>query len=62
MDIASLSLNMSQAALKNNASIALAKKVMNVSQQQGSDLLQMLNQPVIATPHPTLGHHIDLKG
>jgi hypothetical protein len=53
---------MSQAALKNNASIALAKKVMNVSQQQGSDLLQMLNQPVIATPHPTLGHHIDLKG
>lgn len=61
MDIAALSMGMAQAQLKNDAGLALAKQVMNVSQQQGKDLLQMLNQP-ISPPHPTLGHQIDLKG
>ncbi len=61
MDIASISMGMNQIKLQNDVSLALAKQVMNVSKQQGSGLLEMLNQPA-AAPHPTSGHLIDLKG
>lgn len=58
MDIAGLSIAMSQANVKQQVSFGLMNKVMDQSEQQGSDLLKMLDQPM----HPNLGQSIDIKG
>ncbi|BAC14682.1 YjfB family protein [Oceanobacillus iheyensis] len=58
MDIAGLSIAMSQANVKQQISFGLMNKVMDQSEQQGSDLLKMLDQPM----HPNLGQSIDIKG
>ncbi|WP_084552379.1 YjfB family protein [Bacillus cihuensis] len=57
MDIAALSIGMSQASLSQNVGIALTKKVMDSSQQNAVQMVEMLQ-----APHPNLGHSIDLKG
>lgn len=57
MDIAALSIGMNQASLSQNVSIALAKKVIETSQQSNEQLLKTME-----APHPTLGKSIDLKG
>ncbi|MFJ5624377.1 YjfB family protein [Peribacillus loiseleuriae] len=57
MDIAALSIGMSQASLSQNIGIALTKKVMDSSQQNAVQMIEMLQ-----APHPTLGHSVDLKG
>jgi hypothetical protein len=56
LDIAALSISMNQASLSQNVSIALMKKVMESSQQNANQMIQM-----IQVPHPTLGKSIDLK-
>ena len=58
MDIAGLSIAMSQANVKQQVSFGLMNKVMDQSEQQGSDLLKMLDQSM----HPNLGQSIDIKG
>ncbi|GLO67381.1 MULTISPECIES: YjfB family protein [Oceanobacillus] len=58
MDIAGLSIAMSQANVQQQVSFGLMNKVMDQSEQQGSNLLKMLDQPM----HPDLGQSIDLKG
>lgn len=57
MDIAALSIGLSQASLSQNVGIALAKTVMDTSQQNAGEMLEM-----IQAPHPDLGHTMDLKG
>lgn len=57
MDIAALSIGMSQASLSQSVSIALTKKVMDSSQQNTVQMIEMLQ-----APHPNLGHSVDLKG
>lgn len=60
MDIAALSVSMSQSSLQQQAGVAVASLAMNASKQQGSQLVNLMNQST--PPHPTLGHSIDLKG
>lgn len=57
MDIAALSMGMSQASLSQSVSIALTKKTMDMAQQNANQMVQMLQ-----APHPTLGKSVDLKG
>lgn len=57
MDIAALSMGMSQSSLAQSVSIALTKKVMDTAQENSVQMLKMLQ-----APHPTLGNSIDLKG
>lgn len=57
LDIAALSIGMNQASLSQGVSIALAKKVMETSQQNANQMIEM-----IQAPHPNLGKSIDLKG
>lgn len=57
MDIAALSMGLSQASVGQSVSIALTKKIMDTAQQSSADLLKMME-----APHPTLGNTIDLKG
>lgn len=57
MDIAALSIGLSQASLGQSVGIALAKTVMDTAQQNTSQMLEM-----VQAPHPNLGHTIDLKG
>lgn len=58
MDIAALSMGMSNASLGQSVSLALTKKTMDLAQQNANQMVQMLQQ----APHPTLGKSIDLKG
>ncbi|WP_082220192.1 YjfB family protein [Domibacillus robiginosus] len=57
MDIAALSVGMSQASLSQSVSLALTKKTMDTAQQNASQMVQML-----PAPHPTLGQSVDVKG
>ncbi|HYK74710.1 MAG TPA: YjfB family protein [Pseudoneobacillus sp.] len=57
MDIAALSIGMSQASLSQSVGIALTKKVMETSEQNNIQLLKMME-----APHPYLGQSIDVKG
>ncbi|MCP3760920.1 YjfB family protein [Domibacillus sp. A3M-37] len=57
MDIAALSMGMSQASLGQNIGLALTKKTMDMAQQNANQMVQMLQ-----APHPTLGNSIDVKG
>lgn len=57
MDIASVSTQLSAAALGQAVSIAVLKNTKNEVQQQGQELVQMLQQSV--TPH--LGRNLDIR-
>jgi hypothetical protein len=57
LDIAALSTGMNQASLGQGVSITLAKKVMETSQQNANQMIEM-----IQAPNPNLGKSIDLKG
>ena len=56
MDIAALSMAMSQANLMQNVSLAVTKQAMDAQQQNTEQLVEMLD-----APHPTSGHTIDLQ-
>jgi len=57
LDIAALSVSMHQASLGQSVSIALTKKALDNTQQNATQMIEMLQ-----APHPTLGNSIDLKG
>lgn len=57
MDIAALSIGLSQASLGQSVGIALVKNVMDTEQQNANQMVEMLQ-----APHPDLGNSIDLKG
>jgi galactitol-specific phosphotransferase system IIB component len=59
MDIAALSVAMSSTRFVQNASIAVMDNIKNVAEQQGSQLLDMMQESL--PEHPTLGNQIDIK-
>ncbi|WP_411801534.1 YjfB family protein [Bacillus glycinifermentans] len=57
LDIAALSVAMSQSSLAQNVNISLTKTAMDTAKQKAEQLID-----AIQAPHPVSGHHIDLKG
>jgi hypothetical protein len=57
MDIAGASVYMKQSQLAEQASVAVTKKVMNVSEQNSQQMIQMLEKSF----HPDLGSNIDVR-
>lgn len=57
MDIAALSISMKQSQLAQSVSLALVKKVMDVSAGNSQNLIKMMELNV----NPNLGSNIDLK-
>lgn len=58
MDIPAVSISLSQTNLKQNVSLTLTKKTMEMQEQSTLALVQMVNS---AAPHPTLGGKIDIS-
>lgn len=65
MDIAALSMGMSQLNVQQQANLSVMKKAMDNSEQQGEFIAKMIEQPAIqkleqaAQPH--LGASVDFK-
>ncbi|HJH10952.1 MAG TPA: YjfB family protein [Metalysinibacillus jejuensis] len=56
MDIAALAMNMSQAKLMQDVSLAVTKQAMEMQEQQTTQLVEMLD-----APHPTAGQNFDIS-
>jgi len=61
MDVAGLSMKLAQNQVKSDASLAMMRNVKDMMNEQGQQLVDMLSQSTTATPHPTLGQHIDIS-
>lgn len=59
MDIAAISMAMSNTQLKQQSSLAMMDKVKGEAEEQGNQMVEMLEQ---SAPHPNLGNRIDVKG
>lgn len=59
MDIAALSMAMKQQQLQTNASMAIMNKSKQVAEQDGEQLINMLEQSM--PTHPTLGRSVDIS-
>jgi hypothetical protein len=56
MDIAALSMTLSQQQLMQNVSLAVTKQAMEIQQQSTEQLVEMVD-----AQHPTLGQSIDIS-
>lgn len=56
MDIAAVVMDMSQAKLMQDVSLAVTKQAMDMQEQQTAKLVEMLE-----APHPTAGHNFDVS-
>ncbi len=56
MDIAALSMMMSQQQLLQNVSLAVSKQAIELQQDMTEQVVEMID-----APHPTLGQSIDLS-
>ncbi|MFC4558036.1 YjfB family protein [Virgibacillus kekensis] len=62
MDVAAMSVAMSSHHVQSQASLAVMSNVKNVMEQQGQQLMEMLQQPqAVSASHPSLGSSVDLK-
>jgi len=64
MDIAGLSVVMANQQLRTDASLKVMGNTKDVMEQQGAQLIEMLQQSTPSTPkapHPSLGKNIDMK-
>lgn len=59
MDIAAMSMAMNNHQVRTDASLAVMDNIKNVAEQQGLQLMEMLQDST--PPHPTLGNQIDVK-
>ncbi|PQP81873.1 putative motility protein [Paenibacillus sp. PCH8] len=59
MDIAALSMAMSQASVKQSASLQVMSVTKDMAQQQGQQLAEMLKSAF--APHPNLGGSLDIS-
>jgi len=59
MDIAALSVVSANKQIRSNASLAVMDNIMEVAEQQGIQVMEMLQESSV--PHPTLGSQTDLK-
>ena len=57
MDIAGVSVYMKQSQLAQQASIAITRKIMDVSEQNSQQMIQMLEKSF----NPDLGNNIDIR-
>ncbi len=57
MDIAALSMSLASANVMQQASLAVTKKSMDVTETQMQGLLEMMN----STPAPSFGHKLDIR-
>ena len=57
MDIAALSMNLSQMKVANQASISVLKLTMDTAQEQMEDMTKIMEQSV----NPHVGSNLDLK-
>jgi len=60
MDIAALSMAKAQSQVKADASLKVMANVKNLMNQQGEQLIEMLETSSPA-PHPTLGGKVDFQ-
>lgn len=58
MDIAALSIAMSQKKVRQEVNISILKKSLNQAESDGNSLVKMLEQTI----QPHIGGNIDLKG
>ncbi|QAT40535.1 YjfB family protein [Clostridium sp. JN-9] len=58
MDIAALSMVMSQSRVKESVGIALMKKAMDIGEQNAAQMTEMMKNNVAADPN--LGQHLDV--
>ncbi|WP_156858057.1 YjfB family protein [Oceanobacillus sp. AG] len=63
MDIAKLSTVLSQAQVKQQASLSVMRMMMDTGKVQAGDMLEMLDESVSApdASHPNLGGKIDIQ-
>ena len=65
MDIAALSMKLSQGKAVNQAGISILKMAMDMSKLQGDNLAELMasggTQTMEVTVHPNLGKAVDLK-
>ncbi|MGN7413456.1 YjfB family protein [Paenibacillus sp. SAF-068] len=59
MDIAALSMAMSQASVVQSASLQVMSMSKDIAQQQGQQMTEMLKS--LPAPHPNLGGSLDLS-
>ncbi|MFC4024998.1 YjfB family protein [Oceanobacillus longus] len=59
MDIAALSVVMSNNQVRSSASLAVMDNIKDVAQQQSLQLMEMMQETVPA--HPNLGNQIDIQ-
>jgi len=61
MDIAKMSIVLNNHQLRQNASLAMMNHTKQLLQQQGDQLVEMLEQSTTSAPHPTHGNVIDVS-
>ncbi|QKY71723.1 putative motility protein [Lentibacillus sp. CBA3610] len=62
MDVAAMSVAMSNQQVRSEAQMAVMDNVKHVAEQQGAQLVEMLNQSQgPSAPHPSLGNAVDMK-
>jgi len=61
MDIAAMSVVMANHQVRADASLAVMTNVKKMVEQQGQQLVDMLQQTGSPAPHPTLGNTIDVN-
>ena len=61
MDIAAMSVVMANHQVRADASLAVMNNVKNMLEQQGQQLVEMLNQTAPPAQHPSLGNVIDIS-
>ncbi|GGH41533.1 hypothetical protein GCM10008014_01080 [Paenibacillus silvae] len=59
MDIAALSMGMSQASVAQTASLQVMSMAKDMAQQQGEQMVEMLKS--VPAPHPNLGGSLDIS-
>lgn len=58
MDIAELSMVMSQSKVQTAAGISVAKMAMDTNKEAGTQMAEMMKKPAV---DPNLGNHIDVS-
>lgn len=62
MDVAAISSSMSQMKIRQQANIQLASKVMDISKQNGNNLIKMMEASKLEhSVNPSVGKNIDIR-
>lgn len=61
MDVAALSIALSNTQVQRDANIAVMQKAMQAFTQQSTDLVELMTDPSPSAPHPVAGNRIDTQ-